>query len=88
MAKLGFRTFQEMVGRTDKLKFCPDPSNYKANMLDFKSILTNAREINPKASIVGRTVPQNFELEKRLVRQKWFIHLFNFKNDGTGFNKY
>lgn len=66
MAKLGFRTFQEMIGRTDKLEFNPDPSNYKAKMLDFKLILTNAQEINPEANIVGRAVAQNFEFEKRL----------------------
>ncbi|GAB1607751.1 glutamate synthase [NADH], amyloplastic-like [Argonauta hians] len=66
MAKLGFRTFQEMIGRTDKLTMKPNPDNRKANLLNFDLILTNALQINPGANIIGRSVGQNFDLEKRL----------------------
>ncbi|XP_029649401.1 glutamate synthase [NADH], amyloplastic [Octopus sinensis] len=66
MAKLGFRTFQEMIGRTDKLMLKPNPSNRKANLLNFDLIFTNAQAINPDANIIGRTVDQNFDLDKRL----------------------
>ncbi|CAI9738925.1 glutamate synthase [NADPH] [Octopus vulgaris] len=66
MAKLGFRTFQEMIGRTDKLMLKPNPNNRKANLLNFDLIFTNAQAINPDANIIGRTVDQNFDLDKRL----------------------
>ena len=32
MAQMGFRTFQEMIGRVDKLKVSPDSSNPKAQV--------------------------------------------------------
>uniref|UniRef100_A0A2C9JI59 glutamate synthase (NADH) n=1 Tax=Biomphalaria glabrata TaxID=6526 RepID=A0A2C9JI59_BIOGL len=66
MADLGFRTFQEMVGRVDKLKFDPDPKNPKAALLDFKNILTNALDLRPGTNIKGGTTQQEFELQKRL----------------------
>ena len=67
MAKMGFRTFQEMVGRTDKLRFAPDPNNPKAQMLNFDRILKNALEIRPGTNIVGGSVAQIFDLEQRRV---------------------
>ncbi|XP_005109373.2 putative glutamate synthase [NADPH] [Aplysia californica] len=66
MAEMGFRTFQEMIGRVDKLKFSPDPTNFKAQMLDFSNITKNALDLRPGTSIRGGTVAQNFEFEKRL----------------------
>lgn len=66
MAKLGFRTFQEMVGRTDKLCFSPTPNLAKAKLLNFSSILKNALELRPGASIRGGSVPQDMNLESRL----------------------
>ncbi|XP_041354050.1 putative glutamate synthase [NADPH] [Gigantopelta aegis] len=66
MAKLGFRSFQEIIGRTDKLKFKPDPDNPKARLLDFSKILLKATDLRPTASIVGGSVKQVFGFEKRL----------------------
>ena len=67
MAKLGFRSFQEIIGRTDKLRFKPDPDNPKARLLDFSKILQKATDLQPRASILGGSVKQEFGLEKRLV---------------------
>ncbi len=39
MAKLGFRTLDEMVGRVDKLKVRPDIDHWKARSLDLSPIL-------------------------------------------------
>jgi glutamate synthase (NADPH/NADH) large chain len=38
MAKLGFRTFDEMIGRTDKLDIQPGISHWKARGLDFSRL--------------------------------------------------
>lgn len=67
MAQMGFRTFQEVIGRTDKLKFEPDTSNPKAQLLDFSNILANALELRPGVNIVRNSTPQEFKLEERLV---------------------
>lgn len=67
MAKLGFRRFQDLVGRTDCLKFSPDVENSKAGLLDFGKILTNALTMRPGTNILGGSVNQVFNLEKRLV---------------------
>jgi glutamate synthase domain-containing protein 2/glutamate synthase domain-containing protein 1/glutamate synthase domain-containing protein 3 len=39
MAQLGFRTFNEMIGRADMLEFDPLPHHWKAKYLDFSRIL-------------------------------------------------
>lgn len=67
MAQLGFRTVQEMIGRTDKLRFAPDPENPKAQTLHFERILKNALDIRPGTNIVGGSVNQIHDLEQRLV---------------------
>ncbi|HWR14373.1 MAG TPA: glutamate synthase large subunit [Terriglobales bacterium] len=41
MAELGFRTFDEMVGRVDMLEMRPAAHHWKARGLDFSSILFN-----------------------------------------------
>jgi len=41
MAELGFRTFDEMVGRVDMLEMKPAVDHWKASGLDFTSILHN-----------------------------------------------
>uniref|UniRef100_A0A0B7B9R4 glutamate synthase (NADH) n=1 Tax=Arion vulgaris TaxID=1028688 RepID=A0A0B7B9R4_9EUPU len=66
MAELGFRTFQELIGRTDKLKFSPDSTNPKAKLLDFSNILKSALDFRPGTNIKGGSVAQDFEFEKRL----------------------
>ena len=79
MAKMGIRTFQELIGRTDKLKFSPNPHNPKAKLLDFSAILKNALDARPGTNIVGGSMAQDFELEKKLVRQTEniiFLYIF------------
>jgi glutamate synthase (NADPH/NADH) len=66
MAKLGIRKFQNLIGRTALLRFKPDPNNPKANLLDYTMILCNALSLRPETNIVGGSVSQDFELDKRL----------------------
>ncbi|KAL4232715.1 hypothetical protein ACF0H5_007403 [Mactra antiquata] len=66
MSKLGIRRFQDLIGRTDRLKFEPNPHNPKAKLLDFTSILKNALDLRPDTNIVGGTVKQDFNMEKKL----------------------
>ncbi len=68
MARLGFRTVREMVGRTDKLKHKDSTKHWKASQLDLSAIL-----YQPYAgSNVGRSkmLPQNHMLEKSLDARK------------------
>ena len=66
MAQLGFRTFAEMVGHTERLAF--NPHSPKAKLLDFEPILTSAVAMRVDANPHGGTVAQEFELDKRMVR--------------------
>lgn len=65
MSKLGIRKFQDLIGRTDFLKQRPSDCE-KASLLNFDAILMDASKLRPEASIVGGSVEQDFELEKRL----------------------
>jgi len=68
MAKMGFRTINEMVGRTDKLKHKENIKHWKASQLDLSQIL-----YQPYAGAdVGRykTQPQNHMLEESLDMKK------------------
>jgi glutamate synthase (NADPH/NADH) len=65
LAKLGCRTWQEALGRTEFLKQREGLSR-KSSTLNFDKILKNALEMRPGAQIVGGSVGQDFELEKRL----------------------
>ncbi len=68
MSKLGFRTFNEMVGRTDKLKHKDHIKNWKAAHLDLSQIL-----YQPYAGAdVGRfkSREQNHNLDKSLDMRK------------------
>ncbi|HHV65742.1 MAG TPA: glutamate synthase large subunit [Peptococcaceae bacterium] len=68
MAKLGFRTVNEMVGRTDRLKTKENIKNWKACKLDLSPIL-----YQPYAGAdVGRynTQPQKHMLEESLDMKK------------------
>lgn len=69
LAKLGFRSLQEIIGRTDLLRFSPDPTNPKVSYLNFDAILCNAQLLRPNTSIVGGSMKQDFQLEKRLDNQ-------------------
>ena len=66
MARLGLRNFQDLIGRTDLLRFKPDEKNPKAGLLDFSMILCNALSLRPNTNIVGGSLPQDFNLETRL----------------------
>ncbi|HEY5583996.1 MAG TPA: glutamate synthase large subunit [Ruminiclostridium sp.] len=68
MAKLGFKTITEMVGRTDRLRAKDNIKHWKASKLDLSSIL-----YQPYAGAdVGRfnTQSQNHMLEKSLGMKK------------------
>jgi glutamate synthase domain-containing protein 3 len=67
MAQLGFRSLEEMVGRTDKLRMRDNIDNWKAQGLDLTPIL-HQPEVSPK---VGRycQVPQNHGLDQGMDRQ-------------------
>ena len=68
MAKLGFKTIEEMVGRTDRLKSKENVKHWKASHLDLSKIL-----YQPYAgSSVGRyhKIDQNHSLEDSLDMKK------------------
>ncbi len=67
MAKLGFRTVDEMIGRTDRLEVRQAVDHYKARGLDFSRILYQP-EVAPE---VGRRsgISQDHGLERTLDRQ-------------------
>ncbi len=67
MAKLGFRTLDEMVGRVDRLKAKENISHWKAKTLDFSKIL-HRPDVGEE---VGRycQIAQDHGLEKSLDRQ-------------------
>lgn len=88
MSKLGVRKFQELIGETGLLKFRPNETNPKANLLDYTEILCHALTIRPNTNIVGGSVKQNFELEKRkdnqLIEQsiKLIEQIYELKQSG------
>ena len=69
LSKLGFRKLQDIIGRTDLLKFSPDPANPKVALLNFDAILCNALSLRPNTCIIGGSMKQDFQLEKRLDNQ-------------------
>ena len=64
MAQLGFRTLNEMIGRTDKIEMKKAVDHYKAKGLDFSQILYQP----PVPPDVGRhcQIPQDHGLDKAL----------------------
>ncbi|GAB6032806.1 hypothetical protein CHUAL_012008 [Chamberlinius hualienensis] len=65
LAKLGLRSVQELVGRTDLLKARGDLDFGKIKLLDFAFILQSALTLRPNTNIVGGSIPQDFGLETR-----------------------
>lgn len=65
MASLGIRKFQDLIGRTDFLKV-RDKVSFKASQLDMKLLLKNALEMRPNTNIIGGSLKQDFQFEKRL----------------------
>ena len=62
MAKLGYRTMEEMIGQTQHLEVNKRGLHYKSRGLDLSPLLTPASELNPSAGIVNHTT-QNHGLE-------------------------
>src|SRR5262249_22682720 len=52
MAKLGFRTMDDMIGRVDKLNFLKAVNHWKARGLDFSSILYAPPVEGPRRKVV------------------------------------
>ncbi|GFT56811.1 putative glutamate synthase, partial [Nephila pilipes] len=67
MAKLSVKKFQDLIGRSDYLKVIKNMKNKKSLLLDFTSLLDRAKSLrNPPIPIVGGSISQDFELNKRL----------------------
>jgi glutamate synthase (NADPH/NADH) large chain len=64
MAELGFRTVNEMIGRTDTLRLRSDVDHWKLKKLDLSPILH--REPTREHIGVYKQIEQDFELEKVL----------------------
>ncbi len=64
MAQLGFRTIDEMIGRSDRLEMRKAIDHWKAKGLDFSKILARP-EVGPDVA-VRRVVPQDHGLDKAL----------------------
>jgi glutamate synthase (ferredoxin) len=64
MARLGFRTMDEMIGRVDRLDVAPAVDHWKARGLDFSAIL-HRPEAGPDVA-VRRVVAQDHGLERSL----------------------
>lgn len=66
MAELGFRTIDEMVGRTDVLKVNTKIKNHKANTVDLSAILNNPYLEDSKVEAFTHKRIYDFELEKTI----------------------
>lgn len=55
MAKLGYRTMEEMIGQTQNLEVNTRGQHYKSRGLDLSPLLTPASELNPSAGIRNLT---------------------------------
>lgn len=64
MAKLGFRTFEEMIGQVEKIKFVRPQGHWKARGLDFTKVLHRPSPIFPTG--LFRTKAQNHHLDNQL----------------------
>lgn len=64
MASLGIRKFQDLIGRTDLLRVC-EKRSAKASTLDLSLLLQDALKMRPGTNIIGGSVKQDFQLEKR-----------------------
>ena len=62
MAKLGVRTVDELVGRTDLLKVKDDPTSERAATLDLNSVLYNPYAKQKKGMIFNPKKVYDFEL--------------------------
>ncbi len=67
MARLGFRTLDEMIGRVDKLDMRRAVDHWKAKGLDFSKLFVRQKE--EKGQKIYRSEPQNHHLEAVLDRR-------------------
>jgi len=65
MAKLGFRSIDEMIGRVDILDAKKAINHWKADGIDLSPLLLNASKLRPKAG-TRQTIQQNHQLDKAL----------------------
>lgn len=72
MASLGFRTFDEMVGRVDLLAVDDDVRNWKSRDIDLSALLTPAKKKTPDTRVIC-CIPQDHGIAKVLDRK--FIQL-------------
>ena len=68
MAKLGFRTINEMVGRSDKLEMKKAIGHWKAKGLDFSKILFRP-QVSPDVGLYCQ-IPQDHGLDKSLDKRE------------------
>jgi len=68
MAKLGFRTINEMVGRSDRLEMSPTMEHWKTKNLDYSAILY--QPIVPKTVGHYCQISQNHDLDQSLDRRR------------------
>ncbi|MBI5095766.1 MAG: glutamate synthase large subunit [Candidatus Hydrogenedentes bacterium] len=67
MAQLGFRTVNEMIGRSDMLEFNPLPTHWKARKLDLSRVLYRAKPW--EGETLYRSKTQDHGLDKALDHQ-------------------
>lgn len=65
MAKLGYKTIEEMIGQTQHLEVNRKGQHYKSRGLDLSPLLTPASELNPSAGIYNMT-GQDHGLDKAI----------------------
>jgi glutamate synthase domain-containing protein 3 len=65
MAKLGYRTIEEMIGQTQHLEVNRKGQHYKSRGLDLSPLLTPASELNPSAGVYNMT-RQDHGLDKAI----------------------
>lgn len=65
MASLGFRSINEMIGRSDCLKTVDAVKHWKTDGLDLSHILKPAQKVRPE-SITRHCIPQDHGLDKSL----------------------
>jgi len=69
MAQMGFRTFEEMVGRTDMLEVNRDHLHYKSEGLDLSPLLVAAHELNPEHTGLVKRQEQDHGIADALDNQ-------------------
>lgn len=72
MAKLGYRTIEDMIGQTQHLELNRKGQHYKSRGLDLSPLLTPASELNPAAGIRNLTTQYHgldIAIDNKLIAQ-------------------